>query len=100
MKPKTNWRVSLIFSAAATAVMLVALVYLLTVGFKVAQHRFWKIMDVALVCLMVGAIFAMRYRTSDWRDRPDKQRRLRIGKWFIVLLIALGIPMLIVNWNR
>jgi hypothetical protein len=56
MKPKTNWRVSLIFSAAATAVMLVALVYLFTVGFKVAQHRFWKIMDVALVCLMVGAI--------------------------------------------
>jgi hypothetical protein len=49
---------------------------------------------------MVGAISAMRYRTSDWHDRPDKQRRLRIGKWFIVLLIALGIPMLIVNWNR
>ena len=100
MKPKTNERVGVFFSAAATAVMLVAIVYLIAVGFEVAEHRFWKIMDVALVCLMVGAIFAMRYRASDWHDSPDKQRRLRILKWVIALLIALGIPMLIVNWNR
>jgi membrane protein DedA with SNARE-associated domain len=100
MRRATNWRVSVIFGAASIAVVLIAIVYLFTVGFKVAQHRYWKIMDVALVCGMVAAVFAVRYRTVDWHDRPEKRQRLRIGKWLIVLLIALGIPMLVVNWNR
>jgi hypothetical protein len=100
MRPSTNWQVSVISAVAGTAVVLIAIVYLFDAGFKVAQYRYWKIMDVALVCLMVAAVFGMRYRTLDWHDRPDKRQRLRIGKWLIVLLMALGIPMLIVNWNR
>ena len=100
MKPITNWRVSVAFAAAGTAIVLVAVVYLFHVGFRVAQHRYWKIMDVALICLMAAALFGIRYRTSDWQDRPDKRQRLRLAKWLVVLLIAVGIPMLIVNWNR
>lgn len=63
MRRATNWRVSVIFGAAGLAVVLIAIVYLVTVGFKVAQHRYWKIMDVALVCGMIAAVFAVRYRT-------------------------------------
>lgn len=37
-------------------------------------------MDVALVCGMIAAEFAVQYRTLDWHDRPEKRQRLRIGK--------------------
>lgn len=100
MKPSTNWRLSLGFSAVGTAAILFAIAYLFTVGFPIARHRFWKIMDVALLCLMAAAFFGMRYRTSDWQARPDKRQRLRILQWLVVLLIAVAIPTLIVNWNR
>jgi hypothetical protein len=90
MRRATNWQVSVIFGAAGIAVVLIAIIYLVTVDFKVVQHRYWKIMDVALVCMVVAAVFAARYRTLAWHDHPEKQQRLRIGKWLISCEVLTG----------
>jgi hypothetical protein len=86
--------------AIASLIVILAVLYLVRVGLKSGDQVFRRLMDIALVFLVSCAVLELKYKEIVWKDRPEKQWRLRYGKLFIVLLIILSIPMAVINWLR
>jgi hypothetical protein len=50
-------------------------------------------MYIAGVFLFLSSIFAVRQRLVDWKDRPEKRRKLRFGIGLLAFGIVLMIPL-------
>ena len=54
--------------------------------------------DVALLCLMCAGHFICKQREVDWRERPEKLRKLRLAKklssvGFAAVVVLLGADL-------
>jgi|SRR5580704_2091696 nitrogen fixation/metabolism regulation signal transduction histidine kinase len=76
---------------------IAAFVHLLRTGLD-GSRVFWRIMDVALLFLVIATILGMKFASVNWRNRPDKQKKLRLVKRLVFLLVVLAIPTAIMNW--
>ena len=70
-----------------------SVVYLVRTGFRDGAGLFRKLMYIALSFLIVASIFALRQRSIDWKDRPEKRRHLRAVKAFVILMIVIMVPV-------
>lgn len=54
-----------------------------------------SILVIGVLILGTAALLALRLRAREWRDRPEKALRLKIGKVLVPVLVAL---MFAVAW--
>lgn len=87
-------------SSAVTGclILIIAVICLVHLGIRSADRLFHKLESVALIFLLAATICGVKYSAVAWRERPDKQQRLRLAKLLVLLLIIMSIPMAVMNW--
>lgn len=91
----TSWTLVRVLAIAGPALAFVAIAMLVMSD----GHPGWAELsfDVQLtggLFLVLAALLALRLRAGEWRDRPDKARKLKIGKVFALVLVAMTFTIL------
>ena len=92
-------RLGVTFAVTGSLLVIVAIVYLLRVGLD-GGRTFWRIMDFALLFMLLCAFSGLKYVTIEWKNRVEKRRQLLTVRALIVFLFIISIPVLVLNWFR
>lgn len=65
--------------AVSMGIVTYATIHLILAGGPRGAPNFLLQMDAACACLLGAGYFVCRQREEDWRDRPEKLRKLRLG---------------------
>ena len=91
-----NWTLVRILALVAPVFAVVAIGMLVLAD----GHAGWaslsrSILVIGVLILGTAALLALRLRTKEWRDRPEKALRLKLGRVLVPVLVAL---MFVVAW--
>src|ERR1700733_8615266 len=93
MKQLMNRFVYVFAGLTALVIITFATIYLLKVGFRDGEKLFRRLMGIAWLLGITSSIFAVKKRAVEWKERPEKRARLRIGKWLVAFLVIVTIPL-------
>ena len=93
-----NWLSVRILAIAGMLTSLTAIALTVTSGFDRGRlDRAWHVLVASGLPLTLACLMALRLRGQEWRDLPDKARRLRLIPAMTALtwlsLLGLGLVM-------
>ena len=93
-----NWLSVRILAIAGMLTSLTAIALTVTSGFDRGRlDRAWHVLVASGLPPLLACLMALRLRSQEWRDRPDKARRLRLITAMTALtwlsLLGLGLVM-------
>lgn len=91
-------RIAQVSAVIGILIFLVAFGYMFDVGVRSAEHVFHRLRGIATCFVVVSAIIGLKYSAIDWRDRSDKQWKLRAANLLIIVLVIGGIAGVIGDW--
>lgn len=84
----TGWIVIRLAVTCAALIVVFALVYGLRKGLSATSNTYLKLMFFGGALLVLATVLVVRQRASEWRDDPEKKRKLRAAIFLVVVQIA------------
>ncbi len=93
-----NWLSYRVLAGVAMSMALVAIGLMITSDLHQDRLRLgWHLLVAGEIPLLLAALVALRLRMREWRDRPDKARRLALlpaATWLVGAALLVPILML------